>query len=132
RRVDSVRLLKLANYPAGISGRQHALWNIARHHAAGANDGAGANMHASQDQGATTHPDVRPDRDWFSVFLAPAQRRIERMQRRKDLHAWPKQRVIANANLAHVENGAIEVEKYACAQVDIGAVVAVERRLHPC
>lgn len=39
--------------------------------------------------------------------------------------------VARDARRAHVEHHAIEVEEHAFAQVDVLAVVAVERRLHP-
>jgi hypothetical protein len=36
-----------------------------------------------------------------------------------------------DAHPAHIEHHAVEVEKHALAELDVRAVVAVERRLHP-
>src|SRR5690348_12349810 len=88
-------------------------------------------MYARQDQCAAAHPDVRADVDGLAVFLRPAKRRVERMQRREDLDAGSEQGVVADADFAHVEDGAVEIEEHPGAEMDVRAVVAVEGRLHP-
>jgi hypothetical protein len=77
------------------------------------------------------HPDIRSDLDRFSEFLLSAQVVIERMQRCKNLHAGTEERVVSDSHFAYIEHDAIEIEEYARTQVNIGTVVAVERRLHP-
>src|SRR6185312_6331995 len=56
---------------------------------------------------------------------------IERMQRRVDLYRRTKERVASDANRTDVQHDAIEVEENALAELDVAAVVAKERRLHP-
>ena len=56
---------------------------------------------------------------------------IERVQRRQNLHAGTEERVVPDMYVAYIEHDAIEVEEYARTEMDVGAVVTVERRLHP-
>ena len=60
-----------------------------------------------------------------------AQLGVHRMRGGVDLHGRAEQRVVADADLAHVEHDAVEVEEALAAEVDVRAVVAKERRLHP-
>src|ERR671914_1481332 len=53
------------------------------------------------------------------------------MQRRQDLHRWTEERVVTDTYRAHVEHDAVEVEEDPLPELDVRAVVAVERRLHP-
>ena len=48
-----------------------------------------------------------------------------------DLHGGSEQGEAADAHRAHIQHHAVEVEEDAFAQLDVGPVVAVERRLHP-
>src|SRR5215203_1833985 len=53
------------------------------------------------------------------------------MKRRQDLDAGPEKRVTANPDAAHIEHDAVEIEVDALAQLDVRAVVAKKRGLHP-
>jgi hypothetical protein len=48
-----------------------------------------------------------------------------------DLHRGTEQGEAADGDAADVEHHAVEVEEHALAQLDVVAVVAEERRLHP-
>ena len=48
-----------------------------------------------------------------------------------DLHGRSNEGVVTDADVAHVQDDAVEVEEDTFAQVDVRAVIAEERRLHP-
>ena len=48
-----------------------------------------------------------------------------------DLDRRAEERVVADPDAAHVEHDAVEVEEHPLAELDVRAVVAEERRLHP-
>jgi hypothetical protein len=56
---------------------------------------------------------------------------IERVQRRIDLHRRSEQSEIADPHRADIQDDAVEVEEDAFAELDVRAVVAIERGLHP-
>src|SRR5690606_27614649 len=103
----------------------------AGHHAAGADHGPVTDAHAGEDQRAAADPGILADLDRPAVFPAAALLRVQRMQRREDLHAGAEQREAADAHRADIEHHAVEVEEDALAEFDVGAVVAPEGRLHP-
>src|SRR5204863_6758669 len=47
---------------------------------------------------------------------------------REYLHPWPDLRALADRDLHHVEDHAVEIQEHVRAQTDVEAVVAVERR----
>src|SRR5690242_10184282 len=53
------------------------------------------------------------------------------MHGRVDLHGGPEQGVAADSYAADVEHHTVEVEEDALAQLDVGAAVTEEGRLHP-
>src|SRR6188474_2707350 len=120
-----------AQHPARVAGGQHALRDVPGDDAAGSDDGARADLHARQDDCASADPDVGPNLQRLARLLAPAQRRIERMCGRVELHRGADDREAADAYRAHVEHHAVEVEEHPLAELDVGAVVAEERGLHP-
>src|SRR5688572_31838282 len=105
--------------------------HIPRDDAAGADHGAGPDPHAGEDECAAPDPHVGANLDRLPVLLTPALLRVHRVERRQNLHAWAKERVITDAHEADVEDDAVEVEEHALAEIDVRAVVAEERRLHP-
>ena len=56
---------------------------------------------------------------------------VERVHRRVDLHCRAEEREAADTHRAHVQDDAVEVEEDALPELDVRAVVAEERRLHP-
>src|SRR3712207_8745990 len=48
-----------------------------------------------------------------------------------DLHRWTEEGVVPDPHAADVEHDAVEVEEHPLAELDVRAVVAEERRLHP-
>jgi hypothetical protein len=121
----------LANHLAGIACGQHAAGNIPCHDAAGTDDGTRSDSHARQDDRAPTNLHVRANLDWFAELFAPPLLGLDWMPRCVDLDCRAEQGKIADADLAHVQDHAVEVEEHALAELDIRAVVAEERRLHP-
>jgi hypothetical protein len=53
------------------------------------------------------------------------------MRGRVNLNGRTEEREVADLDHAHVEDDAVEVEEDPLAKLDVGAVVAEERRLHP-
>ena len=53
------------------------------------------------------------------------------MERGVNLHRRPEQGVVADADRADVQHHAVEVEEHPLAELDVRAVIAEERRLHP-
>src|SRR5687767_1233879 len=124
-------LLYLPNDPARIPRGEHTLGNVARDDAPGADDGARADADAGQDDSAAAHPDVGPNLDRLPELFTPPQFRVERVHGRINLHGRPEKREAADAHRAHVQDDAVEVEEDTFAELDVGAVIAEERRLHP-
>ena len=56
---------------------------------------------------------------------------FHRVGRGVDLHRGAEEREVADGDAADVEHDAVEVEVDALAEMDVRAVIAVERRLHP-
>ena len=61
----------LAYHPARIAGGEHSFGYVARHDAAGADDGARADAHAGEDDRAAADPDVRADLDRLAELFPP-------------------------------------------------------------
>ena len=57
--------------------------------------------------------------------------RVHRVHRRIDLHRRTEQREAADAYAADIEHHAVEIEEHTLAELDVGAIVAEEWRLHP-
>src|SRR5690606_28674720 len=74
---------------------------------------------------------VVADPDGLAILLAAAQLRLEWMQRGVDLHGGAEQREAADPHPADVQDDAIEVEEHPLTELDVRAVIAIERRLHP-
>jgi hypothetical protein len=50
---------------------------------------------------------------------------------RQNLNAWSKKRIVSDRDPTHVQHNAVEIEKHTLAQLDVPAVIAKERWLHP-
>jgi hypothetical protein len=57
---------------------------------------------------------------------------IARMVGGEDLNPWPDLAVVANRDLDDIQGDAVEIKEYACAQADIEALIAMERRSDNC
>ena len=69
--------------------------------------------------------------DRLAELLFAAQLGFHRVRRGVDLHRGAEEREVADGDAADVEHDAVEVEEDALAEMDVRAVIAVERRLHP-
>src|SRR5436190_11682072 len=114
--------------PAWIAGCENAFGDVACDYATRTNYGARSDVNPGQYQGTTADPHIRADLDGFSELLLSSQLVIERVQRRQNLHAGTEERVVPDMYVAYIEHDAIEVEEYARTEMDVGAVVTVERR----
>jgi hypothetical protein len=133
-RSSRSRPLTVSEFPddtTRIARREDPFGNVAGDHATRADDSAGSDAHARQDERSGADPDVGTDEDGLAILLFSAQRGVERMHRRQDLNGRSEEREVADTHLAHVEHDAVEVEEHSLAELDVGAVVAVEGRLHP-
>jgi hypothetical protein len=84
--------------PRRVAHHSRAGGNVAGHHAAGADDGVGADGDAGKDDGAAADPDVLADPGRNAVLLAlPSQGRIARVVGGEDLDPGAELAAIANA-----------------------------------
>lgn len=119
------------NHPAGVAGCKHALGEVPRYDASRADHSPGADAYARANDSPAPDPHVRPDLDGLTILLLAAKLRVERMGGRVDLHRRAEQDVVPDVGLADVQYDAVEVEEALRPQMDVRAVIAVERRLHP-
>ena len=77
-----------------------------------------------------THTSVA-DLDRLAVLLAAPERGVERVHRRCRSAPRGRRARSPDADQADVEHDAVEVEEDPLAELDVGAVVAEEGRLHP-
>ena len=114
-----------AGLPATVGARRH----VPGDDAAGADDRAVADGDARKDDGGGADPGVAADAHRLGELEAGvAQRLLARMVGGDELNARPDLRLVADDDLADVEDDAVEVEEGAGAEADVVAVVAVERR----
>src|SRR3569623_1359498 len=131
-RCTSRDLPKGANDAAGIPCGQHVRGNGAGHHAAGADDAAGADGDSRADDGAPAYTHIGLDAHRLGIFAPlPAFLRTERMHRCTDLNGGSDEDVVTNGDGHHIENHAVEIEEHLGTKNNVGAVVAEEGRLHP-
>jgi len=117
---------------ARISCCHDARRHIARDDAARSDGGARADRHAGQHDHTAAQPDVFADGDRFGRFEpALSLPRLDRVRRRQQLQIRPRHHAATKADRRAVEQHTAEVEKYAVLQLDVLAIVAMERRLDP-
>src|SRR5205823_14246200 len=80
---------------------------------------------------AAAHPDARSGVDRLAEFFSAPLLRVQRMERRVDLHRRSEQGEVADPHRTDVQDNAVEIEEHPLAEFDVQSVVAVERRLHP-
>jgi hypothetical protein len=119
------------NQPTRIPGSEHAVRDVPRDDASGPDYRLRADIHARANDRPAADPHIRADLDGLAELLLPTQFGVHWVRGRVDLHRRPEQREVANLDHAHVEDNAVEVEENPLAKVDVGTVVAEERRLHP-
>src|SRR5713226_10020012 len=130
RRVSGIILTPAWSDAAGPDfRRQLCPRDIPRDHAAGPDHRAVTNRHARQDNGAATYPDVAADPHRSSEFEPAAPRfGIPGMVGGVDLRRGSDLGAIADRDLDHIEDDAIEIQEHPVAEADVVAVVAKERR----
>lgn len=97
---------------------------------AGCDDGIVADRDARIDDSAPADPHIIADAHRFAEFdTAQPLFDIERMGRRIDVDARPDQAVIADADVADVEEDTVEIGKEVMPDMDIIAVITAEVRL---
>src|SRR5262245_14075258 len=112
---------------AGIAGREDARGDIARDHAAGADDRARADPNSRAEDRRTADPHVRADLDRPAELLDSPQLRAPRVQGGVDLHGRAEEGVIPDLHIAYIQYDAVEVEVDPRPEPDVRAVVAEER-----
>src|SRR6516162_3454381 len=119
------RGLHACRNPEGTSPGGH----ITGDHAARADQRIITDGNAWQDDRSRSNPDVAADADWAAKLQARGSpRRVARMIGRQDLHSRPDLRAVSDGDLHDIENHTVEVQKYAGAEANIEAVVAMEWR----
>lgn len=127
----AILLADVADDAAWISRRKHIIRYVPGNNAAGSDHGARANAHTGKNERPTADPNIPADRDWLPELLAMTELGVEGVHRRQNLDTRTKEREIPNLNRADMEHDAVEIEKDAFTQFDVGTVVTEEGRLHP-
>ena len=128
----AARLRHGAHRTARVADRDHAGGDIARDHAARADDHVVPNGHPGQDADTAADPDVAADRDRAGGFPpAVAGFRVERVFRGVKAAVRRDHHIVAEGDGRGVENDKVVVGVKALADADIEAVVAVKMRLDP-
>src|SRR5262245_27244062 len=103
--------------------------HVLRNHTPGADHRIIALDNTWQDDRATTNPDVSTDPHRTTKLKPrPPLGRLARMIGGIDLHSRANLRSVADFNLDHVKDDAVEVHEYARPKPDVETVVAKERR----
>jgi hypothetical protein len=124
-------LSQLTEDAARVTGGENTVGNISCYNASGADDSACADRDAGADDGTAANPHVTTNRDWPSKFLCAPKHVLHWVSRCVDLYRRAEKRVVADVNGADVENDAVEVEEAFAAEINVRAVVAKKRWLHP-
>ena len=102
---------------------------ILRYDGTSANHGAVSDGYPRKDQRTTPYPHVPAYGDRTAELQhLPAQTRITRVVRGKNLNARPNLRPVPNGDFHDIEDHAIEVKEYVIAEMDVVSVIAVKRR----
>jgi hypothetical protein len=118
-----------ADHPRWIADDGGACRNVARHDAAGTDYRIVADGDPRKNHRSPANPDVPTDADGPPELQAAAPlRRIARVVGGVDLDRRSDLRPLADRDLHHVEDHAVEVEEGVGPQADVEAVIAVERR----
>src|SRR5262245_11910542 len=130
-RLDLFLFRDLTNHTAGISGSKDAVWNIPSNDAPRTDNSSGANARAGKDERPATDPNIRADRDWFPELLLATELGVQWVHGRQNLNTRTKESEISNLDRADIEHDAVEIEKDAFTEFDMGTVVTEERWLQP-
>src|SRR5690349_14784923 len=115
--------------PGGIAHHCCARWNVACNDAPSADDRIIADRDARQDDRASADPHVSPDFDSSAELeAASSPLRVARVVGGIDLHGGTDLRCVADADVDHIENDAVEVQKYSRAEADVETVITEEGR----
>src|SRR5262249_43120279 len=92
----------LPDDPARVAGREHAVGDVPRDHAARPDDRPRSDLHAGTNNRPSSDPHVRADVDRLGELLPPSQFGVHRMGGGVNLHGRPEQGVVADGHPAHV------------------------------
>ena len=102
---------------------------VAGHDAAGADDRVVGNADTGQDDGARADPYVATDPDRPARLQTTGTLvRVAGMVCSQYLHARTDLGQVTDDDFDDIENDAVEVQEYSCAEADVEAVVTMERR----
>src|SRR6185312_12002562 len=126
----SLPLSDLANDTRRIADRKAARRQVAGDDAAGADDAAVADRHAGEDYRAAADPYAAADADRpRHLPSGDALGAVEWVGGRVELNRRTHLQIVADLDRRAVEEDAVEVDKGAVADPDVGPVVASEGRL---
>jgi hypothetical protein len=132
RNATPIALLNLAHHFGGVACDDNHGRDIFGDHSAGSDDGAVADCDSGEEDGAAADPDAVADGDGqaeLGPVEAVAQGGVERVAGAVDLDVGAEQDVVADGHLGAVQDDAPEVHVAVGAELDVEAVVALERRL---
>lgn len=115
--------------PRRVPCHRRIVRNVLGDHAAGPDDAALANRDSGADDDPAAQPAVFADADAVAGFDGlSAFYVIKRMLRREQLDLGTNQHMVFNVDVGPVQEHAIEVDEDAFADVEVAAVIAIERR----
>ncbi len=119
---------QVSDHPCRHAGDQHVVRETPGDHCAGRDDHIVADGNARIDHGIATDPDVVADGDWFSELNSrDPSFRIERVTGGEDGDPRAYHAVPAYSYLADIEDDEIEVRIKILSEMDVVAVIALER-----
>jgi 5-methylcytosine-specific restriction enzyme A len=112
-------LLDRANDSAGVSDCENVIRDTSSDNATSTYDRSRSDCDTRKNDRSGTNPHVGADGHWRAILLLPPERGIERMKWSQDLDARSELTVIADGDLADIQNRAVEVKKDSFAKLDI-------------
>lgn len=117
--------------PRRVSCHRRVVRDILGDHAAGSDDTSLANRDPGADDDPAAQPAVLADADAVAGFDGlPAFHIIQWMLRREQLDLGTNQHMVFNVDVGPVQEHAIEIDEDAFADVEVAAVIAIERRCY--
>jgi hypothetical protein len=128
--LDLFLFRDLTNHTAGVSGSKDAVLNIPSNYTPRTDNSPGANAHTGKDERPATDPNIRAYGDRFAELLLATELGVQSVHGRENLNTRTKESEISNLDRADIEHDAVEIEKDAFTEFDIGTVVTEEGWLH--
>lgn len=111
------------------TGGQRVVGNVFCHHTSRRDDASVADGHTRTDNHSSSQPAVLADDDGIGrFFFFPAFHVVHRVLGGIEQAVWFNERMLPDADIPGIEHGAVAVDEHIFRQLDVRAVVVMERR----